>query len=117
MQKLHFQLIAKYASACPIAIADFGRGRRDKSTSHGLCDFAQPEFRAWPISLASVVMEITTPKEIPMSTKLKIAVVAVLLLASAPTAFAQRAPAGQGSATISHTSQDSGPFANMSRPE
>src|SRR6476659_7330373 len=59
--------------------------------------------------LASVVMEITTPKEILMSTKLKIAVVAVLLLASAPTAFAQRAP-GQGSATISHTSQDSGPF-------
>ena len=41
-----------------------------------------------------------------MSTKLKIAVVAILLLASAPTAFAQRAP-GQGSATISHTSQDS----------
>jgi hypothetical protein len=61
-------------------------------------------------------MEITTPKELLMSTKLKIAVVAVLLLASAPTAFAQRAP-GQGSATISHTSQDSGPFANMSRPE
>jgi hypothetical protein len=117
MRKLHRLSIGRYAPACPIAIAGLGRSRRDKSTSLGVCDFAQPEFRAWPISLPSVVTKITTPKEIPMSTKLKIAVVAVLLLASAPTAFAQRAPAGQGSATTAHTSQDSGPFANMSRPE
>jgi hypothetical protein len=68
------------------------------------------------MSLASVVTEITTPREIPMSTKLKIVVVAVLLLASAPAAFAQRATVGQG-ATAAHTYLDSGPFEQMSRPE
>ncbi len=52
-----------------------------------------------------------------MSTKLKMVVVAILLIASAPTAFAPRAPAGQGSATTAHTYEDSGPFSNMSRPE
>jgi len=47
-------------------------------------------------------------------TKLKIAIVTFLLLASAP-AFAQRSDAsGTPSA---HTQQDSGPYENMSRPE
>ena len=47
-------------------------------------------------------------------TKLKLAIVAVLLIASAP-AFAQRVP-GQ-STPSAHTQQDSGPYENMSRPE
>ena len=51
-----------------------------------------------------------------MSTKLKMVVVAVLLLASAPAAFAQRATVGQG-ATTAHTYLNSGPFEQMSRPE
>ncbi len=50
-----------------------------------------------------------------MSTKIKALVVATLLIASASTAFAQRVP-GQNTPTA-HTSQDSGPFENMSRPE
>ncbi len=59
-------------------------------------------------------MEITTTQEMTM-TKLKIAVVAALLLASAP-AFAQRATVGQPTAAAP-TSQETGPFENMSRPE
>ncbi len=49
-------------------------------------------------------------------TKLKILVVATLLIASASTAFAQRVPTAQGSAqptTETHT----GPFSNMNRAE
>jgi hypothetical protein len=59
-------------------------------------------------------MEITSTREMTM-TKLKIAVVAVLLIASAP-AFAQRATVGQ-STPSAHASQETGPFENMSRPE
>jgi len=62
-----------------------------------------------------VVTEITTPQEMTM-TKLKIAVVAALLIASAP-AFAQRATVAGQTAPAAHTSQDTGPFENMSRPE
>jgi len=50
-----------------------------------------------------------------MSKKLKILVVATLLVASAAPAFAQRTP-GQ-STPSANTSQDTGPFENMSRPE
>jgi hypothetical protein len=50
-----------------------------------------------------------------MSKKLKILVVATLLVASASTAFAQRTP-GQNTPSA-NTSQDTGPFENMSRPE
>jgi hypothetical protein len=50
-----------------------------------------------------------------MSKKLKVLVVATLLVASASTAFAQRTP-GQ-STPSANTLQDTGPFENMSRPE
>jgi hypothetical protein len=62
-----------------------------------------------------VVTEITRPQEITMSKKLKILVVATLLVASAAPAFAQRTP-GQNTPSA-NTSQDTGPFENMSRPE
>lgn len=68
-----------------------------------------------PISPASVVPAITRPQEMMMSKKLKVLVVATLLVASASTAFAQRTP-GQ-STPSANTSQDTGPFENMSRPE
>jgi hypothetical protein len=61
-------------------------------------------------------METTKPKEISM-TNLKILAIATLLIASVSTAFAQRATiAGQG-APVAHTSQETGPFENMSRAE
>ena len=49
-------------------------------------------------------------------TNLKTLTVAALLILSASTAFAQRAPVAQGSVqpTIGN---HSGPFANMNRPE
>jgi hypothetical protein len=59
-------------------------------------------------------METTKPEEV-MMTKLKILVVATLLIASASTAFAQRAPSAQGSGPTAET--HSGPFSNMNRPE
>ncbi len=62
-----------------------------------------------------VVMVTTTAKEMTM-TKLKILVVATLLIASASTAFAQRVPTAQGSAQPT-TETYSGPFSNMNRPE
>ncbi len=50
-------------------------------------------------------------------TNLKILAIATLLIASVSTAFAQRATiAGQG-APVAHTSQETGPFENMSRAE
>ncbi len=60
-------------------------------------------------------MVTTTAKEMTM-TQLKILVVATLLIASASTAFAQRAPGAQGSAQPT-TETHSGPFSNMNRPE
>src|SRR5262245_41767200 len=53
------------------------------------------------------------PEEMTM-TKLKIAVIAALLIASVP-AFAQRVT-GPSTAPAAHT-LDSGPYENMSRPE
>jgi hypothetical protein len=64
-----------------------------------------------------VVVEITMSMEITMSTKLKIAVVAALLVASASTAFAQRATDAGQRAPVAATSQETGPYENMSRPE
>ncbi len=52
-----------------------------------------------------------------MLTKLKIAVVAALLIASASTAFAQRATDAGQRAAVAATSQETGPYENMSRPE
>jgi hypothetical protein len=49
-------------------------------------------------------------------TKLKFAIVAALLIASAP-AFAQRATVAGQAASAAPTSQETGPFENMSRPE
>jgi hypothetical protein len=80
-----------------------------------VCGITHSRFRCSLISPASVVTEITRPQEIMMSKKLKVLVVATLLVASASTAFAQRTP-GQNTPSA-NTSQDSGPFENMSRPE
>jgi len=80
-----------------------------------MCDFALQKYRGTAISRIPVVTEITAPMEITISTKLKMVVVAILLIASAPVAFAQRAPADRGNATSTY--QDSGPFEHMSRPE
>jgi len=60
-------------------------------------------------------MVTTTAKEMTM-TQLKILVVATLLIASASTAFAQRAPGFQCSAQPT-TETHSGPFSNMNRDE
>jgi hypothetical protein len=62
-----------------------------------------------------VVMKTTMPMEMIM-TSLKIVVVATLLIASASTGFAQRAPVAQGGAQLT-TETHSGPFANMNRAE
>jgi hypothetical protein len=62
----------------------------------------------------SVVAETTKLEEMTM-TKLKILVVATLLIASASTAFAQRVPTAQGSGPTAET--HSGPFSNMNRAE
>jgi len=62
-------------------------------------------------------MEITTALEMTMLTNLKIAVVAAVLIASASTAFAQRATVAGQRAPVAHTSQETGPFENMSRAE
>jgi hypothetical protein len=70
--------------------------------------------RGWAISDARVVMVTTTAKEM-MMTKLKILVVATLLIASASTAFAQRVPGAQGTSPTTET--HSGPFSNMNRAE
>jgi len=59
-------------------------------------------------------MVTTTAKEM-MMTKLKILVVATLLIASASTAFAQRVPGAQGTSPTTET--HSGPFSNMNRAE
>jgi hypothetical protein len=59
-------------------------------------------------------MVTTTAMEMMMS-KLKILVVATLLIASASTAFAQRVPGAQGTSPTTET--HSGPFSNMNRPE
>ena len=52
-----------------------------------------------------------------MLTNLKIAVVAALLVASASTAFAQRATIAGQRAPVALTSQETGPFEHMSRAE
>jgi len=52
-----------------------------------------------------------------MLTKLKIAVVAGLLIASASTAFAQRATVPGQRAPVAATAQETGPYENMSRAE
>jgi hypothetical protein len=64
-----------------------------------------------------VVVEITMSMEITMLTKLKIAVVAGLLIASASTAFAQRATVPGQRAPVAATAQETGPYENMSRAE
>ena len=64
-----------------------------------------------------VVVEITMSMEITMLTNLKIAVVAALLIASASTAFAQRATVAGQRAPVALTSQETGPFEHMSRAE
>ncbi len=61
-----------------------------------------------------VVEEITMSMEITMLTKLKIAAVAALLIASASTAFAQRATPR---APVALASQETGPYEHMSRAE
>lgn len=52
-----------------------------------------------------------------MLTNLKIAVVAALLIASASTAFAQRATVAGQRAAAALTSQETGPYEHMSRAE
>ena len=52
-----------------------------------------------------------------MLTNLKIAVVAALLIASASTAFAQRAAVPGHRAPVALASQETGPFEHMSRAE
>jgi hypothetical protein len=64
-----------------------------------------------------VVVEITMSMEIRMLTNLKIAVVAALLIASASTAFAQRATVAGQRAAAALTSQETGPYEHMSRAE
>jgi len=61
-----------------------------------------------------VVMQIIHTREIAMLTTFKMAVVAVLLVASASTALAQRTPIDSQSLTVP---LDYGPFERMSRPE
>lgn len=63
-----------------------------------------------------MVVETIKLKEISM-TNLKILAIATLLIASVSASFAQKATiAGQG-VPVAHTSQETGPFENMSRPE
>jgi hypothetical protein len=63
-----------------------------------------------------VVVETIKPKGTSM-TNLKILAIATLLIASVSTSLAQKATiAGQG-VPVGHTSQETGPFENMSRPE
>lgn len=64
-----------------------------------------------------VVVEITMSMEITMLTNLKIAAVAALLIASASTAFAQRATVAGSRAPVALTSQETGPYEHMSRAE
>ena len=64
-----------------------------------------------------MVVAITISMEITMLTNLKIAVVAALLIASASTAFAQRAAVPDHRAPVALTSQETGPFEHMSRAE
>jgi hypothetical protein len=62
-----------------------------------------------------MVMVIITFREIAMLTKLMSAAFAVLLIASASTAFAQKAPVAQGSDQNAAAAQ-TGPYDSMNRP-
>ena len=68
------------------------------------------------MSDAPVVVETTKPKGISM-TNLKILAIATLLIASVSTSLAQRATLADRGASVAHTSQETGPFENMSRAE
>ena len=50
-------------------------------------------------------------------TNLKILAIATLLIASVSTSLAQRATLTDRGASVAHTSQETGPFENMSRVE